>query len=475
MNNAKRREGEGERYGYLIDWIVHFGDLLLINLFFISIFLIFQEGHHILEGLTYKEKTIAFLLINLSYFMVSSFIPFRISFNVIHIEKIVQRSSAFIALYALCITVGLSIFRIATIPVLQWVISFFVLGTLFIGWHVLFRILLKTYRKRGYNYRQVIIVGGGFNGVKLYESLMSSDYGYRVLGFFDDDISKKEALPVKHLGLVSDIEEYAEKENIDEIFCTISSSQEDTISDLILFSEKNMIRFHLVPEFYKFFRRQFSLHFIESTPVLSLRYEPLQHIANRFVKRCFDIAFSGLVLITIFPFIYIIFGAIIKFTSSGPIFFKQKRTGIKGREFYCYKFRSMCMNDQANTLQATEKDPRVTAIGAFMRKTSIDEIPQFINVFRNDMSVVGPRPHMLQHTELYSSIIDKFMVRHLVKPGITGWAQVSGCRGETRTVEEMEARVKKDVWYLENWTFFLDLKIIFLTVRNAIKGEENAY
>lgn len=236
-----------------------------------------------------------------------------------------------------------------------------------------------------------------------------------------------------------------------------------------------MIRFYLVPEFYRFFKRRFSLHFIESTPILSLRYEPLQHFSNRFVKRCFDIIFSGVVLITIFPVIYLIFGIIIKCSSRGPIFFKQKRTGIRGQEFYCYKFRSMRMNKQANTLQATEGDPRVTKIGAFMRKTSIDELPQFINVFRNDMSVVGPRPHMLQHTELYSSIIDKFMVRHLVKPGITGWAQVTGCRGETKTVEEMEERVKKDVWYLENWTFFLDLKIIFLTIRNAIRGEENAY
>ena len=385
-----------------------------------------------------------------------------------------QHSSAFIALYGLFVTAGFSIFRIISIPVIPWIIGFFVLGTLLIGWHVLFRILLKTYRRKGYNYRQVIIVGGSATGIKTYESLMFSDYGYKVLGFFDNDTNKKEALP-KYLGKISDIEEYSKKEKIDEIFCTIPANQEDTISELAIFSEKNMIRFYLVPEFYRFFKRRFSLHFIESTPILSLRYEPLQHFSNRFVKRCFDIIFSGVVLITIFPIIYLIFGIIIKCSSRGPIFFKQKRTGIRGQEFYCYKFRSMRMNKLANILQATEGDPRVTKIGAFMRKTSIDELPQFINVFRNDMSVVGPRPHMLQHTELYSSIIDKFMVRHLVKPGITGWAQVTGCRGETKTVEEMEERVKKDVWYLENWTFFLDLKIIFLTIRNAIRGDENAY
>ncbi len=177
----------------------------------------------------------------------------------------------------------------------------------------------------------------------------------------------------------------------------------------------------------------------------------------------------------LFPFVYLIFGAIIKWTSPGPVFFKQKRTGIKGKEFYCYKFRSMQLNDDANKKQAVQGDPRVTKIGQFMRKTSVDELPQFINVLKNDMSIVGPRPHMLQHTDLYSSLIDKFMVRHLVKPGITGWAQVTGCRGETKTVEEMEERVKRDVWYLENWTFFLDLKIIYLTIANAIKGDKKAF
>lgn len=470
MNITERKEG----FGHLIDWLIHFGDLLLINTFFISVYFIFQQDDALINSLHYREKIIAFLLINLSYFLVSSFIPFRISFNVIHLERIVQRSSAFIALYGLFVTVGFSIFRIISIPVVSWIIGFFILGTLFIGWHILFRVLLKIYRRKGYNYRQVIIVGGSTTGIKTYESLMFSDYGYKVLGFFDDDINKKEGLP-KYLGKVADIEEYSKREKIDEIFCTIPASQEDKISELAMFSEKNMIRFYLVPEFYRFFKRRFSLHFIESTPVLSLRYEPLQHFSNRFVKRSFDIIFSGLVLITIFPIIYLIFGIIIKSSSPGPIFFKQKRTGIKGQEFYCYKFRSMRQNKQANTMQATEGDPRVTRVGAFMRKTSIDELPQFINVFKNDMSVVGPRPHMLQHTELYSSIIDKFMVRHLVKPGITGWAQVSGCRGETKTVEEMEERVKRDVWYLENWTFFLDLKIIFLTIRNAIRGEENAY
>ena len=470
MNVKEGKEG----FGHLIDWVVRFGDLLLINTFFLLIFTIFQNDEPIVQ-LHYREKIITFLVINLCYFFTSSFIRFHIAFNVVSLERIVQQSSVFIALYAVFVTISLLIFNIINVSPLVWIGGFFVLGTLFVGWHILFRLMLKAYRRRGFNFRRIIIVGGGINGIKAYESFIISDFGYKVLGVFDDGEAQESILPQKYLGTIRDIEEFIKENKVDDMFCALPGSQEDTISKLIILSEKNMIRFHLIPEYNKFFKRRFSLHFVESTPVLSLRYEPLQYFSNRFVKRTFDIVFSLLMLIFIFPFIYIIFGILIKAESPGPIFFKQKRTGIKGKEFNCYKFRSMRQNKEANKLQAVKNDPRVTKIGAFMRKTSIDELPQFINVLKNDMSIVGPRPHMLQHTALYSSLIDKFMVRHLVKPGITGWAQVNGCRGETKTVEDMESRVIRDVWYLENWTFFLDLKIIFLTVYNAIRGEKNAY
>jgi len=172
---------------------------------------------------------------------------------------------------------------------------------------------------------------------------------------------------------------------------------------------------------------------------------------------------------------YAIFGILIKLSSSGPIIFKQTRTGIYGKNFDCYKFRSMKMNENANDKQAEKDDPRTTKIGQFLRRSNLDEIPQFYNVLIGDMSVVGPRPHMLMHTELYSSFIGEYMVRHLIKPGITGWAQINGYRGETKTTEQMESRVRCDVWYLENWSFFLDLKIILITILKMFKGEKNAY
>ncbi len=162
-------------------------------------------------------------------------------------------------------------------------------------------------------------------------------------------------------------------------------------------------------------------------------------------------------------------------TSPGPVFFKQKRTGYLGRDFYCWKFRTMHVNRDADARQATRNDNRVTKFGHFLRHTSIDELPQFINVWLGDMSVVGPRPHMLKHTDDYRKIIKRYMVRHFIKPGITGWAQIKGFRGQTEEVWQMEKRVENDVWYIEHWSFLLDLKIVFLTIINVFKGEDNAY
>ena len=184
---------------------------------------------------------------------------------------------------------------------------------------------------------------------------------------------------------------------------------------------------------------------------------------------------SGIFLVTIFPVIYLIVGTIIKLTSPGPIFFKQMRTGLNGREFKCYKFRSMRVNDEADKKQATADDPRKTKFGNFLRRSNIDELPQFINVFKGEMSIVGPRPHMLAHTETYARWIDKYMVRHFIKPGVTGWAQTHGFRGETKELSQMEGRVQSDIWYMEHWTLLLDLYIIYKTIANVIVGEKNAY
>lgn len=196
---------------------------------------------------------------------------------------------------------------------------------------------------------------------------------------------------------------------------------------------------------------------------------------NDVVKRAFDLCFATLVVILLLSWLVPLIALLIKLDSQGPVFFKQLRTGKGGKPFYCLKFRSMRINADADSRQASRDDNRITKLGAFMRKTSIDELPQFINVLRGEMSVVGPRPHMLRHTEDYSRVIANFMERHLVTPGITGWAQVEGHRGETKETEAMEKRVNADIHYIRNWSFLLDLKIVALTVRQAIRGNENAF
>ncbi len=209
-------------------------------------------------------------------------------------------------------------------------------------------------------------------------------------------------------------------------------------------------------------------------PLLSITRNPLKNPLNRIFKRFFDIVVSSVFLV-FYPLIYIPVAIGIKLSSPGSVYFKQERTGYRGRSFMCLKFRTMRINAKSDEAQATRNDPRKTRFGDFLRRTSLDELPQFINVWKGDMSVVGPRPHMLKHTEEYTALVDRYMARHAVKPGITGWAQVNGYRGLTDELWKMERRVEHDVWYIENWTFLLDLKIMVRTVLNAIQGEKNAF
>ena len=451
-------------YGYLIKWLIGIGDLILLNTLFLFIY-------------HWTDWRIAWLLLNFSYFFTVYFVPIRIYKPVMFADKVVQRSLSFVALHAIIFITCLFFLKVDAeqFPVRSILYYYVLLFFLFTFWRVSARGMLKKYRQYGRNYKRVIIVGAGKNGMNLYaEMKREMAYGFYIYGFFDDNLLLKNTLP-NYLGMTHEVENFALENNIDEIYCTLPNSQDEKIIRLLNFAEKNMIRFYLVPEFSRYVKKQLTLDSIESLPVMAVRSEPLQSLHNQILKRVFDIVFSLLFLCTFFPILYVILGIAIKISSPGPIIFKQKRTGIYGKEFACYKFRSMQVNECADEKQAEKDDPRTTKIGQLLRRSNLDEIPQFYNVLMGDMSVVGPRPHMLKHTELYSAIIDKYMVRHLVKPGITGWAQVNGYRGETKTMEQMEGRVRLDVWYLENWTFILDLKIIFVTIVNMFKGEKNAY
>lgn len=461
-----------KKHGYLIQWLIGVGDMFVLNAVFV--FVLKLLGLTYTHAIAYNQREVL-LLLNFCYLFSLYFVPLQLHLSVVFIDKIVQRAFSLVTVLTLLFATCLIFLNVGDLMATFLLVYYVVALVLFALWRVLVRMSLKLYRRKGYNFKRIVIVGAGKNGMELYQ-VMKDDlsYGFNVLGFFDDNIALKDALP-NYLGNTEEVENYVLKHDIDEVYCTLPGTNDSKIARLLNFAEKHMIRFYIVPEFYRNVKKSMVMEVIESIPLLTIRREPLQSMYNRFLKRAFDLLFSTMVLVTIYPILYVVLGVLIKLGSPGPILFKQKRTGLYGRDFECFKFRTMRVNADADTMQAVKDDPRKTRIGNFLRKSNLDEFPQFVNVFLGDMSVVGPRPHMLKHTEQYSALIDKYMVRHLVKPGVTGWAQVTGYRGETKTLEQMEGRVKRDVWYIENWTFFLDLKIIIVTVLNMFKGEKNAY
>lgn len=464
--------GLNKNSSYILQWLIGMGDLIVLNLLFCFTYYLLDSFY--VQAMQHSLRQVV-LLLNFCYFFTLYFVPLQLHLSVVFIDKIVQRSflliTILVILFATCLiflNIGDSL---ATFLLFYYCISIF----FFSLWRVVVRMCLKFYRRKGYYFKKVIIIGAGKNGLELCR-IMKDDmsYGFNVLGFFDDNLKLKTALP-NYLGMTHEVEKYIQSNSVDEIYCTLPGSQDEKILRLMNNAETLMVRFYIVPDFYRNVKKSLIMEMLESVPLLSIRQEPLQSAYNRVMKRTFDFLFSLSVLCLVFPILYIVIGFLIKITSSGPIIFKQKRTGIYGREFYCYKFRTMRVNDDADIKQAEKDDPRKTRLGDFLRHTNIDEFPQFLNVLRGEMSVVGPRPHMLKHTKEYSMLIDKYMVRHLVKPGLTGWAQVTGYRGETKTLEQMEGRVKRDVWYIENWSFLLDLKIIVVTVINMFVGDKRAY
>jgi len=331
-------------------------------------------------------------------------------------------------------------------------------------------LLLKLYRAKGGNVRNFVIVGYNEETKKLKEIIEKrKDYGYRFYTFF----GKKKSKDIE--GDFSTLKNYLNQYSIDVIFCSLKECSDTQIKELIDYADNHFIPVKFIPDNKEILSKSLKIDYFDYFPVLSLNKSPLDKPTNKFIKRVFDIIFSSLVIIGILSWLTPLLGLIIKLESKGPIFFKQKRNGINYHPFYCYKFRSMRPNNLADTKQVEKGDNRITRIGKFIRKSSIDELPQFFNVFIGEMSVVGPRPHMVKENERFLQRVDKFMGRHYIKPGITGLAQVKGFRGEVKTDEDIINRLKYDLFYIENWSLWLDIKIIFLTVINIFKGEEKAY
>ena len=474
----------------IIQWIVTIGDFLLLN----AILLGFAHWHWRMETWGVGRVEIFILVNNIALMLAMLKFSTIIHLRVVGAGEILRRIVGLTVLGAILAYLLLKVFAY-NLPI-GWLI--WEIGTVFFI-TLLFKRLaerwfLKLYREAGRNTRSVTLVGSDPELIGIFRKLRDdATLGYRVLGYYGEEslgdvamevekLSKRQEKDrglLRRLGSMDDFlkameEKPDELELGDELYLCISRKERDTIRKVSRLCDHHVVRFYYVPVSVESIGLNLKREMMDDMEVFTTYENPLQNSVNRFVKRVFDIMFSMVFLVPtalLFPFIYLI----IKIQSPGPIFFKQLRTGLDGKDFYCLKFRSMHVNKDADKVQATKDDPRKYPFGNFMRKANIDELPQFLNVLRGDMSIVGPRPHMLAHTEMYSQLIDKYMVRHFVKPGVTGWAQVTGYRGETKELWQMEGRVKRDIWYMEHWSIWLDIRIIWLTLKTFIVHDEHAY
>ncbi len=352
-----------------------------------------------------------------------------------------------------------------------------VLSTLLIllsGYRWMFFEFRRRYRIGGGNYLKVIVLGKDKNLKFLEEIFEKPDYGYRYLGFFDSSAEKREA-HTKFLGLITESFQYILDQKVDEIYCAVSQFSVSELDEIRKFADNHLIRLKLIPDNKGFYSDNMEFEIFDKVPVLNLRKSPLEKNYAKYGKRIFDILVSSFVIVFIISWLIPLLYILNRLESKGPVIFKQLRHGYNKKSFWCYKFRSMAINTQANSQMCTRNDLRVTKIGKFIRKTSIDELPQFFNVLLGDMSIVGPRPHMELHTYQYEKDVNGYLIRHLVKPGITGLAQVNGYRGEILQKSDIINRTKMDILYLERWSVLLELKIIYQTIYNCFHGDAKAY
>ena len=460
------------RYSRFLVFIVKSGDFVLYNLLF---YLLCQTENSAVAP--WVSGWALQLIVSFSYLVAASqnsvILHLRKVYAYQIVMKVVRNTAYFAVISALAFSI-LQYVRVNSYFYLTYICLCFLMVS---AYRLSFSALVKMYRRKGGNLRYVVLVGATPSNLELYHEMMDDSFtGYRVNGYFDFTPSDRFPERCPYLGKPEEVPAYLKDHpQVQHLFCGLPSVHRDYIIPIINYCENHLVHFNSVPNLHNYLQNRVYLNMLGDVPYLSLRRDPLSETANKVVKRTFDIVFSLLFLCTLFPLILLVVAILTKLTMPGPLFFRQKRNGLNDKEFYVIKFRSMKVNAEADTLQATKDDPRKTKWGNIMRKTNLDEMPQFINVLLGDMSIVGPRPHMLKHTEEYSKLINKYMVRHFVKPGITGWSQVTGYRGETKELKDMEGRIRGDIWYIEHWSFWLDLYIIYKTVANVFQGEKNAY
>lgn len=449
-----------KRYSYLIKPLQIISDLFIINLI---VYLIYDKSY---------VNYLFIIYISCFWLITSYFLNF---YQVHRYSSILRIFTLLVKQFSIFILGYFSYFGFLNIDEtisnqFQFLVKIFLIITFF---KYLWFVLLKKYRSKGNNNRFVIVVGfdqSSKNLIKLFEK--KANLGYKFLGFFD----KKKYNNKKYLGNFKSSFEFINSTEVDEVYCSVASLSKDEIKEMNKFCLNLEVDMKLIPEGNEFYSKSQKIEYYDdSLAVLDIKKLPFNSNENFYLKRVFDIILSLLVCFFIFPWLIPILYILIKFESRGPLIFKQPREGLNGEHFICYKFRSMRMNNMANKIHATKDDNRITKIGSFLRKTSIDELPQFLNVLKGDMSIVGPRPHLESLSIEYQKVVEDYLKRHIVKPGITGLAQVSGYRGEVIKNSDIKNRVRLDIFYIENWSFFLDIKIIIKTFFTMFSKEEKAY
>lgn len=447
-------------------------DLVAVNLaFFLSFVLRFGSFDQIFSHHFYNEFYLPlWIFYNLGWVAISSLGGFYRPYSHPKTTVILRRVTRIWVLFILFLTMFFILIAREDYSRQFFFVAFALLYGLLIigrlGIHFSFRLS----RRRGLYQSKVVIVGYGEVGKDLRDYFIRNpEQGFKFCGFFDFKGGSEV------LGNLVDLRSYCKEQRVEEIYISIPDTPGPAIEEIMEYGEQNLIKVVLLPNYLNFSTRRLALDSYGNIPILITQKIPLADPFNRVVKRIFDILFSLFIMIFVLSWLIPLLGLIIYLDSPGPIFFSQNRSGFKNNIFRVYKFRSMVVNKQSDSIQATKDDKRITRVGKFLRKTSLDELPQFFNVLLGDMSIVGPRPHMLFQTEEYSKSIDRYMVRHFVKPGITGLAQVSGYRGETREEPLMKIRVKLDRIYIEQWSLLFDLKIIAQTFFLVFKRQEYAY
>ncbi|MEJ6791707.1 MAG: exopolysaccharide biosynthesis polyprenyl glycosylphosphotransferase [Lacinutrix sp.] len=463
------------RYSWLIRPLLVFLDLFIINLLAFYYFNFNQDNLYFFSSVFFNNKHLLFIVYCVIFWMFStSFISFYRVYRYTSALNILSLLIKQFLIFSILVYAFIGVFRSVNI---QAFVTFKYLASTFIiigSIKLLSYYLLRAYRlKLKGNVRRIVIIGDTVGANELKNIfIQKKELGYKLLARFSNSNSKDIT------GNLNESFSFLEaNENIDEIYCAIEELTENQVNEFVKYANIHHCNIKFIPETKKLFSKRLKTDFYNYLPVLSLQQVAINHDFNKLVKRTFDVVFSIFIIVFILSWVSIILFILIKLESKGPLFYKHKRNGINYKEFNCYKFRSLRTVKEVKGTYVKQNDNRLTKIGKFLRQTSIDELPQFINVFKGDMSVVGPRPHMLSYTEDYSKKIDKynFIFRHHVKPGITGLAQIKGYRGEIKSDEDIINRVKFDNFYIENWSLLLDIKIIIQTTLNIFKGQEKAY